>query len=263
MKVRGLVASAVLIAAIVSTGCSSAPLERTAPKGSDGAERSSPSLESGAVLQGRVIVGDMELPAATEVQNTTDPEDCGETHSLENIIVSAEGGLKNAIVAVKNVSLPDSYQPPASTLVLENRNCRFQPHVAVLTTGSTIEAVNKDPFYHSVHLYGLKQLNVALGPFRSKVVKLPNRPGYVIVKCDVHGWMQAFVRVDKHPFHAVTGEDGRFQIEGVPPGPHTLEVWHEFLGPMEYDVTVDPDSNLPVTIAYQTAAESRKEGIAP
>ncbi len=263
MKVRGLVASAVLVAALVSTGCSSAPLERTGPEGSDGAERPSAFLESGAVLQGRVIVGDLELPAATEVQNTTDPEDCGETHSLENIIVSAEGGLKNAIVAVKNVSLPDSYQPPASSLVLENRNCRFQPHVAVLTTGGTIEAVNRDPFYHSVHLYGLKQLNVALGPFRSKVVELPNRPGYVIVKCDVHGWMQAFVRVDKHPFHAVTGEDGRFQIEGVPPGPHTLEVWHEFLGPMEYDVTVAPDSSLPVTIAYQTAAESRKEGIAP
>ncbi len=210
-----------------------------------------------------MIVGDLELPAATEVRNTTDPEDCGETHSLENIIVSAKGGLKNAIVAVKNVLLPDSYQAPISRLVLENRNCRFEPHVAVLTTGSTIEAVNKDAFYHSVHLYGLKQLNVALGALRSKVVKLPNRPGYVIVKCDVHGWMQAFVRVDNHPFHAVTGEDGNFQIEGVPLGSYTLEVWHEFLGPMEYDVTVEAGPGLPVTIAYQRAVESRKEGITP
>jgi len=259
MKVRRLVASAVLAAAFVSAGCGSQPNS----EGPDVTERPPAYFDSGAVLQGRVIVRDLELPAATVVQNTTDPEDCGETHSLENIIVSADGGLKNAIVAVKNVSLPDDYQPPTSNLVLENRNCRFQPHVAVLTTGSTIEAVNKDPFYHSVHFYGLKQLDVALGAARSKVIEVPNRPGYLIVKCDVHGWMQAFVRVDKHPFHAVTGEDGRFQIEGVPPGSHTLEVWHEFLGPMEYDVTVEADSGLPITIAYQTAGESRKEGIAP
>ena len=259
MEVRRLVASTVLAAALASAGCSSKP----ASEPSHASEQSRIPLEPGAVLQGRVIVGDLELPPATEIQNTTDPEHCGETHSLENIIVSADGGLKNAIVAVKNVLLPDSYQPTTSTLVLENRNCRFQPHVAVLTTGSTIEAVNKDAFYHSVHLYGLKQLNVALSASKSKIIQLPNRPGYVIVKCDVHGWMQAFLRVDNHPFHAVTGEDGRFRIEGVPLGSHTLEVWHEYLGPMEYDVTIEPGSDLPVTIAYPAAGASGKERIAP
>ena len=262
MKARWLAASAVL-AALVSVDCSSEPSDRPASDATNTTQQSPDSPDPGALLRGRVTIGDLKLPAATEVKNTTDPQDCGETHSLENLIVSSEGGLKNAIVALKNVSLPEGYQPPESRLVLENRNCRFEPHVAVLTTNSTIEAVNLDAFYHSVHLYGLKQLNVALSASKSKLVQLPNRPGYVIVKCDVHGWMQAFFRVDNHPFHAVTDRDGRFQIEGVPLGANTLEVWHEFLGPMEYDVTVEPGSGSPVTIAYQTAHESQKEGIAP
>ena len=263
MSALWLVALTTLAAVLVLAGCAGEPSDRAASEAGDATEPSRVLLESGTVLQGRVIVGDQELPATIEIQNTTDPEHCGQTHSLENIIVSAEGGLKNTIVALKNASLPEGYQPPKSSLVLENRNCRFQPHVAVLTTGSTIEAVNKDPFYHSVHLYGLKQLNVALSASQSKLVQVPNRPGYVIVKCDVHGWMQAYFRVDKHPFHAVTDQDGRFQINGIPPGPHTLEVWHEYLGPMEYDVTVEPGSNSPLTIAYQAPDGSGKEGIAP
>ncbi len=53
------------------------------------------------------------------------------------------------------------------------------------------------------------------------------RPGTYLVKCDRHGWMSAFLRVDDHPFHAVTDEKGRFEITGIPPGTHQVEVFHE------------------------------------
>ena len=215
-----------------------------------------PVLGSGGAVEGRVLFEGNSIPAVTEVENTTDPDHCGRIHSLENVVVSPDNrGIRNAVVAVADLPLPEGYEPPVSRLVLDNRKCRFEPHVSVLTVGSQIEAVNSDPFYHSVHLYGLKQLNVSLSTSRSRLIELPKRPGYLIVKCDVHGWMQAYIRVDPHPFHAVTDAGGRFRIDGIPSGTHRLEVWHEHFGPQEYSVSVEPGTTSEITISYPTRAE--------
>jgi hypothetical protein len=57
-------------------------------------------------------------------------------------------------------------------------------------------------------------------------------------KCDVHKWMNSYAGVLDHPFFAVSGADGSFTIDGVPPGSYTVEVWHEKLGTKEMNVTV-------------------------
>ena len=209
--------------------------------------------EAGGVLEGRVIFEGAEIPPATQVENTTDLEGCARFQSLENIIVSARNrGIQNVIVALKDVPLPPDYRPQPSRLVLDNRDCRFRPHVAVLTIGSRIEAVNSDAIFHSVHLYGLREQNLALAPDSSKVVQQVTRPGYIIVKCDIHGWMQAFLRVDGHPYHSVSGADGSFRIEDIPPGSYTVEVWHEYFGPQEARVTVEAGSVSRLTLYYRS-----------
>ena len=58
------------------------------------------------------------------------------------------------------------------------------------------------------------------------------------VKCDVHPWMQAYAAVMSHPFFAVTGEDGKFDIRGLPAGEYQVEAWHEKLGTRTGSVTV-------------------------
>ena len=231
------------------------------------ANRSAPPTENAAspvsfgavgVLKGRVLFKGTPAPKPTRVENTTDPDHCGKVHSLEDILVDPRSrGVRNAIVSLTDPPLPPGYKPPPSRLVVDNRKCRFEPHVAVLTVGSVIEALNSDPIYHSVHLYGLKQLNVSLHTSRSKLIELPNRPGFLIVKCDVHGWMQAYIRVDRHPFHAVTDADGRFRIEEVPAGAHRVEIWHERWGPQEHSVTVVADATSEVTITYKTETQEK------
>ena len=207
--------------------------------------------ETLGVLQGQVLLDGSRLPQATQVENTTDPQECGTTHSLENILVGKENrGIQNVIVALRDVPRQDRYPTQPGRLLLDNRNCRFQPHAAVLTTGSTIEAVNSDSVSHSVHLYGLRNVNLVLAPQRSKDVGMATRPGYVIVKCDIHGWMQAYIRVDDHPFHAVTDADGRFRIEGIPAGTYTVEFWHEHFGDREGRVTIRGDADSNITFHY-------------
>ena len=116
--------------------------------------------------------------------------------------------------------------------------------------GSVIEAVNSDPILHTTHLYGPLEVNIAL-PFRGpRISRTVERPGMIIVKCDVHSWMQAFIRVDAHPFHAVSDTRGSFRIPGIPPGSYTLEIWHETLGSQQQPVRIEAGKKTSVEIMY-------------
>jgi hypothetical protein len=81
-------------------------------------------------------------------------------------------------------------------------------------------------------------VNVSLPQKGARSERRLDRPGIYSVRCDVHGWMQATIRVDPHPFHAVTDARGAFRIDGVPEGRYTLEVWHEKLGTLSKEVEV-------------------------
>ena len=210
-----------------------------------------PAFPDAGAIEGRVLFQGGEAPRSTLVSNTTDPHECGEVQSLRNILVSRNQGIGNTIISLANVSLPPDYKVPVSTLVLDNRECQFEPHVAVLTTGSSIETTNNDAITHTVHLYGLFNQNVALGPGQSRFVRRLDHPGWYIVKCDLHGWMQAYLRVDEHPFHAISSSDGSFRILNLPVGSYRLEAWHEYFGREEREIVVEAGETSTLTIVYQ------------
>ncbi len=213
---------------------------------SAGAAAAEPPL---GALEGVVRLVGPDVPPPTPVENTTDPAVCGRMQTLEDLLVSAEGGgIQNVIIALEKP--PEVATPSPSRLVLDNRECRFVPHVSVLTVGSTIEASNSDALLHNVHLYGAAQANIAL-PFRGlRVEKTVTTPGLIVIKCDVHGWMQAFVRVDSHPFHAVSDADGHFRIPDIPAGTHDLEIWHEKLGRQRKTIRIEGGRTMQIQVEY-------------
>lgn len=206
-----------------------------------------PETPAGGSVEGTVRVAEGIELEPTRIANTTDPEICGHGHTLEDFLVSDTRGLANVIVSVQGVPEPE---PEPETLTLDNVECRFNPHAAAITAGSTIEAKNSDAVLHTTHLYGPTEINFSLPIEGATASRTLDEPGMYVVKCDVHGWMQAFIRVDTHPFHAVTDSDGRFRIEGLPPGHYTLEVWHEKLGPLERDVRIDATTSTSIEIEY-------------
>ena len=183
----------------------------------------------------------------THIANTTDPEICGEGQTLEDILLSESKGIKNVIVSVRGAPV---VQTESETLVLDNVECRFEPHAAAMTAGSTIEARNSDAVLHTTHLYGPAEINISLPIEGASSSRTLDEPGMYVVKCDVHGWMQAFIRVDTHPFHDVTDSDGHFRIEGLPSGNYTLELWHEKLGPLEREIHIDETTSTSIEIEY-------------
>ena len=76
----------------------------------------------------------------------------------------------------------------------------------------------------------------------------------VPVRCDVHGWMNAYAGVVAHPFFAVSKPDGSFEIKGLPPGGYTIEVWHEQLGTQTSKVTVDAKAGATANFAMKAKA---------
>ena len=224
-----------------------------APRETQRAAQAESPISTG-VLEGVVTWAGPAIPTPTLVENTTDPQVCGPKQTLADMVVSAQSrGVENVVVTLTDV--PAEKIPPLAPgqLVLDNRRCSFSPHVSVLTTGSVIEATNSDPILHTVHLYGPIEANIALPLEGQRVARTVDKPGMIIVKCDVHGWMQAFVRVDTHPFHGVSASSGSFRIPGVPSGDYTLEAWHEKLGTKRIPVQIRRDETLRVALEYSSA----------
>ena len=116
---------------------------------------------------------------------------------------------------------------PGPTVVLDQKNENFVPHILAITIGTSVEFLNSDRTYHNV--FSLSKANsFDLGrypPGRAKSVRF-DHPGIVRVFCEIHSHMNAFILVFAHRHFAVTGAQGEYRIDGVPPGTYTVSVWH-------------------------------------
>jgi plastocyanin len=111
---------------------------------------------------------------------------------------------------------------------MDQRGEQFVPHLLAITVGSIVDFPNSDTTFHNVFSFA-RGNSFDLGrypPGRNGGHKF-DTPGIVPVSCDIHSHMSAYILVFNHPFFAVTDDDGRYSITGVPPGTYTLVVWSE------------------------------------
>ena len=185
-------------------------------------------------------------------------EVCGESVPDDRLVIGPGGGVRYAVVTLTGVKAgrkPERDQ----TLVLDNRGCRFEPHVLTAEVGQWLELRNSDPVLHNADArIGQETVfNVALTPGR-QVRKPLARPGLMAITCDVrHTWMSAFVDVADHPYHTVTDTYGAYEIRDVPAGTYTLRVWQEELGTREQAVTVKDGATATADVTFAAREGSR------
>lgn len=215
--------------------------------------REAPVVNGGAVSGTVLVAGD--VPALPPQPVFKRREFCGDTMADERLVVGSGGVLTNAVVDL--VDVPAGKPVPRDRpVVLDNSKCAFVPHVRSATVGQTLEIHNSDPFLHDAHAWlGTRSLfNVGILPGHTARQPLADA-GLVHINCNVrHTWMHAYVFVADDPYHAVTGADGRFTIDQVPPGTYTLRVWHELLGSIDRQVTVEGGKTATIDLALPLVA---------
>jgi len=138
-------------------------------------------------------------------------------------------GERRAVVYLENAPIAAfEPAPQGRRATMDQRNETFVPHVLAVCAGAVVDFPNSDPFFHNVFSLS-KAKRFDLGRYasgRSKSVRF-DEPGIVRVFCDIHSHMNAFILVFAHPYFAVTDEQGRYRIEGVPAGAYSVAAWYE------------------------------------
>ncbi len=187
------------------------------------------ALASGAIEGTIRVAGPAPVVGARPIAKDTSV--CGGEAPAESIVAKG-GALANVVVSVTDAHFAGT-PPPSAGAAVDQRRCRYVPHVQAVTVGTSLSVMNNDPILHNVHgneagVAAPTVFNLAM-PIKGQKLPVPMRkPGLIRLQCDAgHSWMNAWIYVFAHPYFAVTDDDGAFVIDGVPAGEHVVELWHE------------------------------------
>ncbi len=231
----GLIAALSLLS--LASSCSKAPEGGNDSAGTDKTGKAYTSKSDEGSITGKVSY----TGAAPEAKKIDTSADAACTSKSPNLTTEdwaiKDGKLANTYVYIKDGTLADgtkigdyTFETPTTAVTLDQNGCHYKPHVLGVMVNQPINITNSDPTQHNIHFpqgknpdWNQSQANGA-APLTHKLAR---SEVMVPVKCNQHPWMKSYVGVLKHPFFAVSAEDGSFTIKGVPPGKYTVVAWHE------------------------------------
>jgi hypothetical protein len=222
-----------------------------------------------AVTDGGTISGTVKwsgpVPHALVFPVTKDPQICDpdskKTVDLERLIIGPQGGIANIVVYLKNISSGKAMDLPEQRRHLDQKRCRYIPHILLVPEDGTLSMMSSDATLHTIHMDGAATFNLPF-PFTDRVTaRTMSTPGLVHLRCNGgHVWMNAEMFVAPHPYYAVTDESGNFQFTDVPPGTYQIAAWHEGWGlagkEQAYDVLTERSVQRPVFTEAKTWEKS-------
>ena len=173
-------------------------------------------------------------------------------HFDERLVVGEDGGLKDAVISLQNITGGISIDSLGIEFVLDQKVCTYIPHVLIVPVGTPVRILNNDGILHNIHTYGVKNqsVNLAQPRFKKRIKMTFDEPENIQVRCDVHGWMSAWIIAVDHPYYAVTDSSGNFVISDVPPGTYTVNIWQESMELASTEVTVKADEEVEINYSF-------------
>ncbi|MGO9405021.1 MAG: hypothetical protein ACLPVW_16280 [Terriglobales bacterium] len=188
------------------------------------------SVENGGTIKGMVKwQGSLPHLMASEInkdQQICDP--LGEKRrDLERLLVAPNGGVANTVVFLRNITRGKAMDLPAPRRFLDQKNCRYEPHILLVPLRATLTVRDSDPLLHTVQMTGSADYNLPFVLAGQEATRSMTREGKVSLRCNVHVWMNGEMMVAPHPYYAVTDREGNFELTQVPPGDYEIVAWHE------------------------------------
>lgn len=172
----------------------------------------------------------------------------------ETVAAAVDGSLANVFVTVAGKFAPAPV--PTSAVLIDQRGCVYTPRVVGLRLGQTLQVNNSDTLLHNVHALSARSNGFNASQPKAGVVlqQVPKEEEIMLrLKCDIHSWMTAYIGVVAHPYFAVTGSTGTFEIPDVPVGTREVQFWHEQYGVLSKRVEVKAGATTTIDLAYSPA----------
>jgi plastocyanin len=188
-------------------------------------------------------------PAPQPISMDADPA-CAQNNPnpVTETVVVKDGKLANVFVYIKDGKTADgktisnlTWDTPGTEITLDQKGCHYKPHVLGLMAGQKLKITNSDQTAHNVHPLPKtnKEFNQSQPAGAPPLdASFPRAEIVIPVKCNQHPWMKAYIGVMRSPLFAVSAEDGKFTIAGVPQGTYTVAALHETFGEKTMSVTV-------------------------
>jgi len=248
------------LAAVALAACGDRP-KPVAEKPNPAAEKPVPQAQpveyfhveasTAATLGGRVSFHG--VPPKPRLISMDSDAGCPQTPYEEHVVTGKGGGLANAFVYIQSGLEGKHFEPAKEAVRLDQHGCMFVPRIIGIRAGQVLEVKNSDRVSHNIHPLPRNnyEWNQQQSPESPDLEHKFPRPEIMIrVKCNVHSWMRAYVGVVDHPYFAVTGPDGHFELKKLPPGDYIVAAWHEDLGELKQPVHVAPSGSSAVNFSY-------------
>jgi len=214
-----------------------------------------------ASISGKITF-DGTAPKPKKIKTDADPK-CAEMHADsplmgEEVVVNADGTLKNVFVYVKTGLEGKTFETPKDPVTINQTGCHYVPHVFGMMAKQPLDILNSDDTLHNIHAMPTKSQEFNVGePNKDMKVRRTFTAPEVMVhfKCDVHPWMSAYVGVLNHPFYSVTGDSGAFTLKGLPAGEYQVAAWHEKYGEQVQKIKVGDGEAKTIDFKFSKPAE--------
>lgn len=252
MKTERIVA-AMAMGILVLAGCKSQPVS-TSPQ----EQYTAIDMSTAGTIEGTIHYAKTP-PKPVQIDMAQDPAcTLGAANYSEGYVVN-DGNMANVFIYVKDGLGNKIYAAPAQPVTIDQKGCKYTPHVVGVMVGQAVKFTNSDPTMHNIHMMptvqGNQSVDISQAPsggsnqpadertFRSPELMIP-------VRCNNHPWMQAFINVSPNPFYAVSDASGKFTIHGLPPGTYTIVADQENLGQQTATVTVGAKQTVTQDFTY-------------
>jgi plastocyanin len=257
-----------LLTALTLAGCKRTPTPaNSAPVATRTAAHPAPAVDPATAgsISG-VVHFDGQPPARISIDMSADPA-CNlpnlpnqteqiivNDHHLANVYVYIKSGVPSS--GVPGSDVPNyAASPNAAPVRLDQKGCRYIPHVIAVQQGGSVTFLNSDATVHNIHTLPDQPGNTSVDisePANSspRTEAFPTPEVMLPVRCNNHPWMSAFINVAPNPWFAISNADGRFTITGIPPGTYTLAAVHEKLGEQDIQITIPPKTAAQASFTF-------------